>query len=123
TELDKTILEKIGDPLLHLIRNSLDHGIESPEQRVAKGKKESGLIHLSASHEGGGVVIRVSDDGAGLNTDRILRKGIEKGLVKPDDKLTPMQIHDLIFHPGFSTAEVVTDISGRGVGMDVVRSY
>lgn len=122
TELDKTVLEKIGDPLLHLIRNSLDHGIESPEQRVAAGKDKTGVIHLSASHEGGSVVIRVSDDGAGLNTDKILKKAIEKGLVSEDDTLTEQQINDLVFHAGFSTADVVTDVSGRGVGMDVVRN-
>ncbi len=122
TELDKTVLEKIGDPLLHLIRNSLDHGIESPEQRIAAGKDETGTIHLSASHEGGSVMIRVSDDGAGLNTKKILKKAIEKGLVSKDDTPSEQQIHDLVFHAGFSTAEVVTDVSGRGVGMDVVRN-
>jgi two-component system chemotaxis sensor kinase CheA len=121
TEVDKTVLEKIGDPLLHLIRNSLDHGIESPQARLAKGKPETGEVHLSASHEGGSVVIRVSDDGAGLNTGKILQKAIEKKLVADDAKLSEAQIHDLIFRPGFSTADVVTDVSGRGVGMDVVR--
>ena len=122
TELDKTVLEKIGDPLLHLIRNSLDHGIESPEERVAAGKEATGIIHLSASHEGGSVVIRVSDDGAGLNTEKILKKAIEKGLVGNDETLSEQQINDLVFQAGFSTADVVTDVSGRGVGMDVVRS-
>jgi two-component system chemotaxis sensor kinase CheA len=121
TEVDKTVLEKIGDPLLHLIRNSLDHGIESPQVRLQKGKSETGVIHLSASHEGGSVVIRVSDDGGGLNTAKILQKAIEKKLVADDAKLSEVQIHDLIFRPGFSTADVVTDVSGRGVGMDVVR--
>jgi two-component system chemotaxis sensor kinase CheA len=121
TEVDKTVLEKIGDPLLHLIRNSLDHGIENPQARLAKGKNETGTIHLSASHEGGSVVIRVSDDGGGLNTAKILQKAIEKNLVAADAKLSEVQIHDLIFRPGFSTADVVTDVSGRGVGMDVVR--
>lgn len=121
TELDKTVLEKIGDPILHLIRNSLDHGIESPADRVAKGKPETGVIHLSASHEGGSVVIRVTDDGAGLNTEKILKKAIEKNLVSPDAKLTESDIYGLIFLPGFSTADVITDVSGRGVGMDVVR--
>ncbi len=121
TEVDKTVLEKIGDPLLHLIRNSLDHGIESPQARLAKGKPETGEVHLSASHEGGSVVIRVSDDGGGLNTAKILQKAIEKKLVPDDAKLSEAQIHDLIFRPGFSTADVVTDVSGRGVGMDVVR--
>ncbi len=121
TEVDKTVLEKIGDPLLHLIRNSLDHGIESPQVRLQKGKSETGTVHLSASHEGGSVVIRVSDDGGGLNTAKILQKAIEKKLVAEDAKLSEAQIHDLIFRPGFSTADVVTDVSGRGVGMDVVR--
>lgn len=122
TELDKTVLEKISDPLLHLVRNSLDHGIESPEERIFKGKPQAGEIHLSASHEGGSVVIRVTDDGAGLHTDKIMKKAVEKGLVPEGAKLTEQQIVDLIFHPGFSTADTVTDVSGRGVGMDVVRS-
>jgi two-component system chemotaxis sensor kinase CheA len=122
TELDKTVLEKISDPLLHLVRNSLDHGIESPEERIFKGKPQAGQIHLSASHEGGSVVIRVTDDGAGLNADKILKKAIEKGLVPAGAKLNQQQINDLIFAPGFSTADTVTDVSGRGVGMDVVRS-
>jgi two-component system, chemotaxis family, sensor kinase CheA len=122
TELDKTVLEKISDPLLHLIRNSLDHGIESPSERLRKGKPEMGVIHLSASHEGGSVVIRVTDDGGGLNADKIMKKAIEKGLLENETKLTDAQIYDLIFLPGFSTADTVTDVSGRGVGMDVVRS-
>ena len=122
TELDKTVLEKISDPLLHLIRNALDHGIESPSERLRKGKPEMGVIHLSASHEGGSVVIRVADDGGGLNADKIMKKAVEKGLLGSETRLTDAQIYDLIFLPGFSTAETVTDISGRGVGMDVVRS-
>ncbi|MES2604901.1 MAG: chemotaxis protein CheA, partial [Pseudomonadota bacterium] len=121
TELDKTVLEKIGDPILHLIRNSLDHGIEKPEDRVAAGKPETGVIHLSASHEGGSVVIRVTDDGAGLNKEKIFRKAVEKKLVSPDAKMTESEVNELIFLPGFSTADVITDVSGRGVGMDVVR--
>lgn len=121
TELDKTVLEKIGDPILHLIRNSLDHGIESPQDRIANGKEETGVIHLSASHEGGSVVIRVTDDGAGLNTDKIFKKAVEKKLISPDAKLSHAEVNELIFLPGFSTADVVTDVSGRGVGMDVVR--
>ncbi len=121
TELDKTVMEKIGDPLVHLVRNSLDHGIETPEQRRAAGKPETGIIHLNAFHEGGNIVIEIRDDGAGLNRDRILAKAIENGLVGPDEHLSDEQIHDLIFAPGFSTAEVVSDVSGRGVGMDVVR--
>lgn len=122
TELDKTVLEKIGDPLLHLIRNSLDHGIEMPEKRLEVGKEETGTIHLHAAHEGGSVVIRVSDDGAGLNTKKIHDKAIDVGLVKAEDNLSEQQINDLIFHAGFSTADEITDVSGRGVGMDVVRS-
>lgn len=122
TELDKTVLEKIADPLSHLIRNSLDHGIEAPDIRVAAGKNRTGTISLSASHEGGNVIIRVADDGGGLNSERIFSKALERGLVKESDALSEQQINNLIFQPGFSTAEVVTDISGRGVGMDVVRS-
>ncbi len=121
TELDKTVMEKIGDPLVHLVRNSLDHGIETPEARVAAGKPETGVIHLEACHEGGNIVIEIRDDGAGLNRERILAKAIENGLVSPEDSLTDEQIDDLIFAPGFSTAETVSDVSGRGVGMDVVR--
>ncbi len=121
TELDKTVMEKIGDPLVHLIRNALDHGLETPEVRVANGKPETGRIMLDAYHEGGNIVIEIADDGAGLNTPRILAKARERGLVGEDDQLTERQIHDLIFHPGFSTAEAISDISGRGVGMDVVK--
>jgi len=121
TELDKTVMEKIGDPLVHLVRNSLDHGIESPEERINAGKSDTGLIELNAYHQGGNIVIEIIDDGAGLNKDRILNKAIEKGMVKQDDNLSDDQIYDMIFRPGFSTAEVVTDVSGRGVGMDVVR--
>ncbi len=121
TELDKTVMEKIGDPLVHLVRNSLDHGIESPEVREQNGKSPSGTIELNAFHQGGNIVIEIIDDGAGLNKDRILNKAIEKGLAKSADILPDDQIYDMIFRPGFSTAEVVTDVSGRGVGMDVVR--
>ncbi|MGF1644048.1 MAG: chemotaxis protein CheA [Thiotrichales bacterium] len=122
TELDKTVLEKIGDPLVHLVRNSLDHGIEMPEKRVAEGKSETGTIHLNAYHEGGNIVIEVTDDGAGLNKDRILKKAIERGIVSSDHVMTDDEIYNLIFQAGFSTADQVTDVSGRGVGMDVVRS-
>ena len=122
TELDKTVLEKIGDPLVHLIRNSLDHGIESAAERTAAGKPAQGLIHISASHESGNIVIRVQDDGGGLNADRILAKAVERGLVEEGTQLTEQDIHNLIFLPGFSTADTVSDVSGRGVGMDVVRS-
>ena len=121
TELDKTVMEKIGDPLVHLVRNSLDHGIETPEARLAAGKTETGIIHLNAFHEGGNIVIEIRDDGAGLNRERILAKAVENGLVDPEDHLTDEQVYELIFAPGFSTAETVSDVSGRGVGMDVVR--
>lgn len=121
TELDKTVMEKIGDPLVHLVRNSLDHGIEAPDIREKNGKQATGTIELNAFHQGGNIVIEIVDDGAGLNKERILNKAIEKGLVKKADNLPEDQIYDMIFRPGFSTAEVVTDVSGRGVGMDVVR--
>lgn len=121
TELDKTVLEKMSDPLVHLVRNSLDHGIEKPEDRLAAGKPETGTLHLSAYHEGGNIVIQVDDDGAGLNRQRILAKAIEKGIVSPSEQLSDDQINNLIFQAGFSTAEAVSDLSGRGVGMDVVR--
>lgn len=121
TELDKTVMEKIGDPLVHLVRNSLDHGIEEPDVRVASGKSETGTIKLNAYHQGGFIIIEISDDGAGLPKDKLLQKAIDKGLVSASENLPDEKIYDLIFHPGFSTAEQVSDISGRGVGMDVVR--
>ncbi|MEZ5235619.1 MAG: chemotaxis protein CheA [Acidimicrobiales bacterium] len=121
TELDKTVMEKIGDPLVHLVRNALDHGLEAPEVRLAAGKPETGTVTLDAYHEGGNIVIEISDDGAGLNTTRILSKARERGLVAEGEQLSERQVHDLIFHPGFSTADTVSDISGRGVGMDVVK--
>ena len=121
TEVDKTVIEKIGDPLVHLVRNSLDHGIEMPEQRLAAGKPETGTVQLNAFHKGGNIVIEIRDDGRGLDRERILDKAIERGLVSEDHNLTDRQIYDLIFQPGFSTAEQVSDVSGRGVGMDVVR--
>src|SRR5579864_3220306 len=121
TELDKTVLEKIGDPLVHLVRNSIDHGIEMPDKRVAAGKPAAGTVHLDACHRGGNIAVEVSDDGGGLDKDRILAKAKERGLVGANDQLTEDQIHDLIFLPGFSTADKTTDLSGRGVGMDVVR--
>ena len=121
TELDKTVMEKIGDPLVHLIRNSLDHGIETPDVRLAAGKAETGEIHLNAYHEGGNIVIEITDDGAGLNLEKILSKAKQSGIVTDNDKLSDEDIADLIFRPGFSTADVVSDVSGRGVGMDVVR--
>ena len=121
TELDKTVLEKIGDPLVHLVRNSMDHGIETPEVRAAAGKPRAGTVHLDACHRGGNIAVEVSDDGAGLDRGRILAKARERGLIGPTDSLSDEQVHELIFLPGFSTAEQTTDLSGRGVGMDVVR--
>ncbi len=121
TELDKTVLEKIGDPLTHLVRNSIDHGIEKPDVRVANGKPAMGTVHLDAYHKGGNITIEVKDDGGGLNKDRILAKARDRALIGANDVLTDDQIHELIFLPGFSTAETTTDVSGRGVGMDVVR--
>ena len=121
TELDKTVLEKINDPLVHLVRNALDHGLETPARRLASGKTETGTIELGAFHEGGSIIIEVRDDGAGLNKTRILQKAREKLLIPPDQDLTDEQIDNLIFMPGFSTAEAISEVSGRGVGMDVVR--
>jgi len=120
TELDKGLIEKITDPMTHLVRNSLDHGIETPEKRVAAGKNPKGTLTLKASHQGGNVVIEVIDDGGGLNRERILAKAREKGLAVSDG-MTDHEVWQLIFAPGFSTAEQVTDVSGRGVGMDVVK--
>jgi len=121
TELDKTMIEKLADPLVHILRNALDHGMETAEERRAAGKSGEGRIELSAIHAGGEVLIRVRDDGRGMNADRIRAKAVERGLIAPDAQLTDSQIFALIFEPGFSTAEVVTELSGRGVGMDVVR--
>lgn len=121
TELDKTVMERIGDPLVHLVRNSLDHGIEAPEKRLAAGKPETGTITLNAFHQSGNIIIQIMDDGGGLNRERIHAKAIEQGLVAASDSLSDEHVYDLIFRPGFSTASEVTDISGRGVGMDVVR--
>jgi two-component system chemotaxis sensor kinase CheA len=121
TELDKTMLESLTDPLVHIVRNSVDHGIEIPEKRLASGKAEHGTVKLAAFHEGGNILIRITDDGAGIDHNRIAAKAIEKGVIPEDHKLNRDEIVDLIFHPGFSTADVVSDISGRGVGMDVVR--
>ena len=121
TELDKTVVEKIGDPLMHLIRNAMDHGIESAEVRRSTGKPSTGTLRLNAYHDSGSIVIEVSDDGAGLDRDRILRKAMDKGLVQEGVQLDDQEIYNLIFEPGFSTAESVTNLSGRGVGMDVVR--
>jgi two-component system chemotaxis sensor kinase CheA len=121
TELDKTVIDRIGDPLTHLVRNSVDHGVESPDVRRAAGKPEQGVVRLHAFHQGGSIFIEVEDDGKGLDTARIQHKALENGLVKDGEALTDEQLYALIFRPGFSTAEQVTDVSGRGVGMDVVR--
>ena len=121
TELDKTVIESIGDPLTHLVRNSADHGLETPEERLDNNKQELGTIRLNAFHEGGNICITVEDDGRGLNRDKILAKAIKQGLIGENEKLSDDQIWPLIFKPGFSTAEKVTDVSGRGVGMDVVK--
>ncbi|MGY6274971.1 chemotaxis protein CheA [Methylomonas sp. MgM2] len=121
TEVDKTVVELLSDPLVHLVRNSLDHGIEMPDIRMAAGKPETGTITLEAYHRGGNIVIEVSDDGKGLDKEKLRAKAVEKGLIEPDAILTDKQTYELIFMPGFSTADQLTDISGRGVGMDVVR--
>jgi two-component system chemotaxis sensor kinase CheA len=120
TELDKGLVEKITDPLTHLVRNSCDHGIEQPEERIAKGKSAHGTITLAASHQGGSILIEVRDDGRGLNRDKLLQKARERGIDAPDS-MSDAEVWNLIFAPGFSTADVVTDVSGRGVGMDVVK--
>ena len=121
TELDKTVIESIGDPLTHLVRNSADHGLEMPEERLDNNKPELGTIRLNAFHSGGSICVTVEDDGRGLNRDKILAKAIKQGLIAEHEKLSDDQIWPLIFKPGFSTAEKVTDVSGRGVGMDVVK--
>lgn len=121
TELDKTVIESIGDPLTHLVRNSADHGLELPEERLDNNKPEVGTIRLNAFHEGGNICITVEEDGRGLDRDKILAKAAKQGLISDSDKLTDDQIWSMIFKPGFSTADEITDISGRGVGMDVVK--
>jgi two-component system chemotaxis sensor kinase CheA len=121
TEVDRSIIERLGDPLTHIIRNSIDHGIETPQTRTAAGKVEEGTVKLIAEHRGGRIVVEVRDDGGGIDPDRVLKKAREKGLVSPDANLSEDEIVNLIFMPGFSTAETISDISGRGVGMDVVR--
>jgi len=121
TELDKTVVERIGEPLTHLIRNAVDHGLESPEERIAAGKDPEGRVRLSAEHKSGRIVICVADDGHGIDRDRVFAKAVERGLVLPDAKLSDEEIENLIFAPGFSTAATVSNISGRGVGLDVVR--
>jgi two-component system chemotaxis sensor kinase CheA len=124
TELDKTILEAIKDPLTHILRNSIDHGVETPEARRTKGKPEEGVLHMRAFHEGGRVNIEISDDGSGIDPERVKRKAIDKGLISADEasRMSEREAIDLIFEPGFSTAEKITNVSGRGVGMDVVKT-
>ncbi len=121
TELDRKIVEELADPLLHMMRNAIDHGIETPAQRQAQGKSAQGNIHLQASHQGGGILISIRDDGQGLDPKKILNKALQRGLIAPESELSEKDIYNLIFLPGFSTATAVTEISGRGVGMDVVR--
>ena len=121
TELDKTLIEAIGDPLTHLVRNSADHGLEGPEERVAAGKPERGTVRLHAYHDGGNICIAVEDDGRGLNRDKIVKKAIERGLIADGANMSDQDIYQLIFRAGFSTADTITDVSGRGVGMDVVK--
>jgi two-component system chemotaxis sensor kinase CheA len=121
TELDKTVVEQIGDPLLHLVRNAMDHGIEPAEVRTARGKPAQGTLSLNAYHDSGSIVIEVSDDGGGLSKEKILKKAIARGLINEDDSLSDQEIYNLIFEPGFSTADQISNLSGRGVGMDVVR--
>jgi two-component system chemotaxis sensor kinase CheA len=124
TELDKTIIEAIKDPLTHMVRNSVDHGIESPEVRLAAGKPAAGCLSLKAFHEGGQVNIEIADDGAGINFERVKQKALERGLITPEQAacMSDREAANLIFLPGFSTAEMVTNVSGRGVGMDVVKT-
>ncbi len=124
TELDKSVIEEISDPLVHLIRNSVDHGIESPDERETLGKPRKGMIRLAAGHEGNHIIIEVEDDGRGIDPEKIKRKAIEKGIISADDakELSDAEVYNLIFMPGFSTAQKVTNVSGRGVGMDVVKT-
>ena len=122
TEVDKSVIEKIGEPLTHMIRNAIDHGLESPEERITAGKDPVGTVRLSAEQKGARIVIRVSDDGRGIDRERVRAKAIEKGIVAADAPLSDEDIDNLICAPGFSTAETISNISGRGVGMDVVRT-
>ena len=121
TELDKNVVEELVDPLTHMVRNAVDHGMETPEERRAAGKPETGVVKLEAYHQGGNIVIELSDNGQGLDRDKIRKKAVANGLYREDEQLTDEQIYDLIFQPGLSTAEKISDVSGRGVGMDVVR--
>jgi len=121
TEVDKTVIERLTDPITHMLRNAIDHGVEMPDDRVAAGKSPEGLVRLRALHRGGRIVIELQDDGRGINRPRVKGIAVERGLIAEDAVLTDEEIDNLIFLPGFSTADVVSDISGRGVGMDVVR--
>jgi len=121
TEVDKTVIERLTDPITHMLRNAIDHGLESPEERAAAGKPLEGVVKLSAAHRSGRVIIEVSDDGKGINRDRVREKAIEKGLITADAQLSEEDIDNLIFLPGFSTASALSELSGRGVGMDVVK--
>jgi Chemotaxis protein histidine kinase and related kinases len=121
TEVDKTVIDKLAEPLTHMIRNAVDHGLETPERRIAAGKNPEGVLRLTAKHRSGRIVIEIADDGAGINRERVRKKAIDNGLITADQNLSEEEIDNLIFHPGFSTAEKVSDISGRGVGMDVVK--
>jgi two-component system chemotaxis sensor kinase CheA len=123
TELDRNIVEQLGDPLMHMVRNSMDHGIENREDRIKAGKNPVATISLHASHQAGNILIEITDDGRGMNRNKILSKAIERGIVPPNAQLTDDEVYAMIFHPGFSTADQVTEISGRGVGMDVVRQH
>jgi two-component system chemotaxis sensor kinase CheA len=123
TELDRNIVEELTDPLMHMVRNSIDHGVEPPAEREANGKPPAGTIRLKASHQGGHIIIEISDDGRGIDRDRVLAKARERGVVGENETRSDSEIYSLIFEPGFSTATQVTDISGRGVGMDVVRRH
>jgi len=122
TEIDRNMVEEIYEPMVHMIRNSIDHGLELSQERKAANKPKQGSIYLKAYHKGGDIVIEIQDDGQGLNREKILKKAISSGLIKEGEKLTEGEINNLIFHPGFSTAEKITDVSGRGVGMDVVKN-
>ncbi|MDR1309397.1 MAG: chemotaxis protein CheA, partial [Deltaproteobacteria bacterium] len=121
TEIDRNMVESLYDPLVHMIRNALDHGLEMPKDRLAAGKSPKGILTLRAYHQGGNVVIELSDDGKGLDTEKVVSKAVEKGLIQPGESLSQTAIHGLVFQPGFSTNDRITDISGRGVGMDVVK--
>jgi two-component system chemotaxis sensor kinase CheA len=121
TELDRTVVDKIADPLVHMVRNAIDHGIEGPDDRARAGKSPTGRVELRAFHQAGNIVIELEDDGKGLDKDRIIRKAVDQGLIEPGQELSDEEAFKLVFHPGLSTAEKITSISGRGVGMDVVK--